>query len=199
MATDTELIRRQKISESLKRQWASGARIYKSVHTMESKVRISLSLKQQYRAGTRKPLKSHTPETRAKMSINNAKYWLGKKRIGTFGPSKGFKRNPKSIAKFRATIKAKYDKLGRKEPLNVQIRKSLEYRLWRESVFERDNYTCVLCGAHNGNGKAVVLQADHIKSFALYPELRVAIDNGRTLCLECHRATPNYGRPKGDK
>jgi 5-methylcytosine-specific restriction endonuclease McrA len=67
--------------------------------------------------------------------------------------------------------------------------------LWRESVFKRDNYTCVWCGAKNkkGNGKTVVLNADHIKPFALYPELRFAIDNGRTLCVDCHRKTDNFG------
>ena len=69
-------------------------------------------------------------------------------------------------------------------------------RLWRKSVFERDNYTCVWCGAKNGNGKAIILQADHIKPFADYPELRFAIDNGRTLCIDCHKKTNDYGWKK---
>ena len=78
-------------------------------------------------------------------------------------------------------------------PLNIQIRNSIEYKLWRKSVFERDNYICIWCGLHSGNGKAVVLHADHIKPFAYYPELRFAIDNGRTLCKDCHKKTDTYG------
>lgn len=76
-------------------------------------------------------------------------------------------------------------------PLNSIIRRSLEYRTWRTKVFERDNYTCVQCGKTN-----CYLEADHIKSFAYYPELRFDIDNGRTLCLECHKKTPNYKKKK---
>ncbi len=62
-----------------------------------------------------------------------------------------------------------------------------EYKEWRKNVFERDNYTCVLCG-----DRGVELNADHIKSWAHYPELRYNLDNGRTLCVECHKKTPNY-------
>lgn len=77
-------------------------------------------------------------------------------------------------------------------PLNQKIRHTFEYKLWRTAVFERDNYTCIWCGAKSGNGKAVVLNADHIKQFAYYPELRLAIDNGRTLCKSCHETTDTY-------
>lgn len=72
---------------------------------------------------------------------------------------------------------------------NHLLRTTLEYRLWRESVFERDNWTCLWCKVRGGK-----LNADHIKPFALYPELRLAIDNGRTLCLECHKTTETFGR-----
>lgn len=78
-------------------------------------------------------------------------------------------------------------------PLNQIIRRSLEYRLWRTAVFTRDSYTCRFCGAKNGNGKTIRLEADHIKSFSLFPELRFALDNGRTLCKDCHKKTSTYG------
>lgn len=75
-----------------------------------------------------------------------------------------------------------------------KLRTSKEYSLWRTSVFERDNYTCVWCGVKSRKGHPVTLNADHIKPFAHFPELRFAIDNGRTLCVPCHKKTGTYGR-----
>lgn len=74
-------------------------------------------------------------------------------------------------------------------PINAQIRNSIEMKLWRKAVFERDGYACIWGGKEHGNK----LNADHIKPFALFPELRFAIDNGRTLCVDCHRKTETYG------
>ncbi|HEX9061347.1 MAG TPA: HNH endonuclease [Clostridia bacterium] len=76
-----------------------------------------------------------------------------------------------------------------------RIRKSKDYILWRTAVFIRDEYTCQSCGVKNKNGlgKTIVLQVDHIKPFSLYPELRLAIDNGRTLCEGCHKKTDTFG------
>lgn len=79
-------------------------------------------------------------------------------------------------------------------PIHKAIRGSFEYSLWRTSVFQRDNYTCIWCGANNKNGNRTTLHADHIKPFSLFPELRLAIDNGRTLCVPCHRTTETYCR-----
>lgn len=69
------------------------------------------------------------------------------------------------------------------------LRGSPKYRRWRKEIFKRDDYTCVFCGLRGGN-----LNADHIKPFAAFPELRFDIGNGRTLCRECHKKTPTYGR-----
>lgn len=73
-------------------------------------------------------------------------------------------------------------------PLNKIIRRSLQYRIWRELVFKRDNYTCIWCNKRGGE-----LHPDHIKPFSLFPELRFDINNGRTLCIECHKQTDTYG------
>lgn len=86
-----------------------------------------------------------------------------------------------------------YNWKGGITPINVALRNSLEYKLWREAVFKRENYTCQGCGIRSGNGITVVLNADHVKPFALFPELRLSIDNGVTLCVTCHRKTPTYG------
>lgn len=66
-------------------------------------------------------------------------------------------------------------------PINKTIRHSIHFRLWREAVFSRDDWTCQKCGSRGGN-----LHPHHIKPFATYPELRFAIDNGITLCAVCH-------------
>ena len=77
---------------------------------------------------------------------------------------------------------------------NAKIRSSFEYKVWRESVFKRDDYTCVKCGARSGKGQKVYLNADHIKPFSLYPDLRFDLNNGRTLCKPCHLETKTFGR-----
>lgn len=64
---------------------------------------------------------------------------------------------------------------------------SAEDREWRLAVFTRDNFTCRNCGARGR------IEADHIKPYSAHPELRHDLENGRTLCVPCHRRTPTYG------
>lgn len=77
---------------------------------------------------------------------------------------------------------AHHNWMGGKSSKNAKDRASVEARLWRESVFQRDGYICQHCLVHGGD-----LHAHHVKPFALYPELRTAISNGLTLCVKCHR------------
>jgi hypothetical protein len=70
---------------------------------------------------------------------------------------------------------------------NNTIRRSLEYRLWREEVMRRDNWTCIWC-----TRRGCELHADHILPFAKFPELRFELNNGRTLCVPCHSTTNTY-------
>ena len=68
-------------------------------------------------------------------------------------------------------------------PEDRMFRASSEYDDWRISVFERDEYTCQECGQLGG-----ALNAHHILPFRDYrdPEYSLDIDNGITLCEECH-------------
>jgi hypothetical protein len=71
---------------------------------------------------------------------------------------------------------------------NELQRKSPEYKKWRTLVFERDNFICQECKKVGGK-----IHADHIKPFSKYKELRFNVNNGRTLCVECHYKTDTYG------
>lgn len=73
--------------------------------------------------------------------------------------------------------------------LHVRNKNWRPLKQWREQVLARDNYTCVLCGATDCK-----LEADHIKPFRFFPELRYEVSNGRALCVPCHRKTPTYGK-----
>jgi len=119
----------------------------------------------------------------------------GEKRPNVAGANNPMRR-PEVKAKHRANIRRGESHPfweGGVTPLYKIIRKSPEYIAWRKSVFARDSYTCQLCGLKPGNGKRVDLQADHIKPFAYFPALRFDINNGRTLCVTCHKGTETYG------
>lgn len=78
---------------------------------------------------------------------------------------------------------------GGRTSLSDRLRTSQRYKEWRKSVFERDGYKCVECGDATGGN----LEADHIKPRYVFPELTFDVDNGRTLCASCHKATDTWG------
>lgn len=131
--------------------------------------------------------KTASDETKRKMSETHRKFGTGKWMLG----KKHHSQEHKNKLKERWKGENNPNWRGGITPITRMIRTSLEYKIWRKSVFERDNFTCIWCAQKGGE-----IHADHIKPFALYPELRFAIDNGRTLCKECHLTTETYGNKK---
>jgi len=121
----------------------------------------------------------HTEETKIKIGLKSKGGNSGSFKKGMTSPNKG-KHNTKISGSKH------YNWKGGISPEDKIIRQSIEYRLWREAVFARDNWTCQKTGVRSGNGKTVYLEAHHIQNFAKYPELRFAIDNGITLSRKVH-------------
>lgn len=63
---------------------------------------------------------------------------------------------------------------------NERARNSTKLRKWREKVYRRDNYICQHCG-DTGH-----LHAHHIEEWAENKDKRFDVDNGLTLCIDCH-------------
>lgn len=124
---------------------------------------------------------------------------------GQKNPMKG-KKNPNIIGEKHpmwgksnvAAIGAKNNNWkGGITSLYIKIRNCKRSIIWRNEVFERDNYTCQECGKRGGR-----LNADHIKEFSLIiSENKITsleeaykceelwdINNGGTLCnTPCHK------------
>lgn len=74
-------------------------------------------------------------------------------------------------------------------------RKSNEDLNFINGVKKRDNYTCACCGKRGG-----VLVSHHIYSYNYYEKGRYDINNGITLCDECHlNFHKEYGFGNNDK
>jgi hypothetical protein len=67
-------------------------------------------------------------------------------------------------------------------PINELVRASRDLRMWRESVYKRDDKSCLACG----NVSAKRYNAHHIYNFSRFPNLRFDVNNGVTLCKDCH-------------
>ena len=133
--------------------------------------------------------RKHTEEWKNKMSI------IMKKNGNHLPSNKGTHFSEEHKNKIREAHLKRWNIIGRKQYKRPKHDRG-EYKNWRKAVYERDNYTCQECGLHSGNGKTVILNAHHIKSWSDYPELRFDINNGITLCRSCHKLTGNFGRKR---
>lgn len=52
---------------------------------------------------------------------------------------------------------------------------------WRKAIYDRDDYTCKLCGVRGAE-----LNAHHLYSWGWHVDKRFDLDNGITLCKNCH-------------
>jgi len=124
--------------------------------------------------------KNYSPNTQFKKGHQG--YWKGKKRSEEYRLKMSKVMSGETSSFWKGGI----------TPINQLIRTSAEFKIWRNSVFERDDYTCQQCEKRGGD-----LNAHHIKSFADYPEQRFDVENGMTLCVKCHRKT--FGGKNGHK
>lgn len=141
------------------------------------------------RVAEKKNMKGRRSPFKGKQHSDQAKRQMSKARQGNAN-AKGTRRTDEQ-KKFISMQTRKFAAKGEKHPrwkggitfINRALRETAEARDWRRSVYERDSYTCQHCGDSRGGN----LNAHHIKSFALYPELRYELSNGITLCEPCHQ------------
>lgn len=82
------------------------------------------------------------------------------------------------------------------ESERINKRRYPAYYEWRNSVYNRDKYTCQCCGS-NKSGNLV---AHHIINYSSNKKLRLDINNGITFCVDCHRKFHNeFGYFNNDK
>lgn len=150
------------------------------IQTLETRIKISNTMK------GKKPKNFESMQIKSPIKIGHPQLNSGRTHFkkGHAPWNKGIKRPEMTGENHFAWKGGTYDKdrkldMGRKN-----------YREWRKSVFERDNYKCIWCGSTEN------LNADHILPYSLFPELRYEITNGRTLCEDCHKTTESYGNSK---
>lgn len=144
--------------------------------------------------------KRHTKETIDKMKKA--------KRGKRVSPNTEFKKGHQS-----------WNWMGGKNSVRENIKLLPKYKEWRYEIFKRDKFTCQNCGIKSGQGKVVLFSAHHKTPFFIllkqlfkkYNHLSPIedrnilielaknfepfwdINNGITLCTNCHENTNNFG------
>lgn len=96
------------------------------------------------------------------------------KRYGVYNFSK--------TEEFRESVRGKNSPRWKSDKtIEERDRYTLEYRLWRNEIFEKSDYTCQRCGT-----KHTLLNAHHIYNWKDHEDLRYKIFNGVCLCRDCH-------------
>ena len=114
----------------------------------EIKKKISISLKKRYKNGYIHPMKNnhHKESSKRKISIAH----------------KGMIVSMETRRKLSEANKGEksYCYKGGVTSKNRIVRNGIEFRLWREAVFARDNYTCQKYCLRSGNGKKVYIHGN---------------------------------------
>lgn len=72
-------------------------------------------------------------------------------------------------------------------PLTKKIRSSSQWKIWRNKVFERDNFICQNNNcSYCKNKKGVKLHPHHKKPVSFFPNLIFKLNNGITYCEKYH-------------
>jgi len=162
-------------------------------HSIERGEKITLGLRAK---GIRPLINGHHPL----LGTHRSEQTKEKLRIANLDKKQSVETNKKRSDTFRI----KY--LNCDTNILDKLRHCLEYKIWRTSIFKRDNFTCIECGQLGGK-----LCVDHIIPFSyILKKVKFELgeenlfqkclnytflwdtNNGRTMCFECHKKTDTY-------
>lgn len=143
--------------------------------------------------------KKASEETKLKMSLSRMGKTNGKRSeefkekcrkrmLGKTMTKEAIKKMVNSMAGYKHSDETKKKigmanrKLVHKIDESKVWRKRIEYRQWRNEVFNRDNFTCQKCLV-----VGLDIHPHHIMNFSNNVSLRFSIENGITLCVGCHK------------
>lgn len=207
---------RRKIGEAVKKQWEEGKRkpvMLGRHHSKETKIKMSKArLERKRRLGYINP-----PATRERMSESFKGRKLSEETKRKLSIALKGKKKPVFTEEHRKKLSEALK--GKPQPwhagnkcffwkggvskLSKRIKTSFRYKKWRETVFQKDDWICQKCGRKGG----IILHPHHRRSFtSILEENNIKtledafnceelwdINNGVTLCNNCHKETETYG------